>query len=36
MPTTTFLDMPQKEQGHMLAALRCARSGSLLALHVFL
>jgi hypothetical protein len=36
MPTTTLLDIPQQEQVHMLAALRRARYGSLLALHVLL
>lgn len=34
MPMTTLLDMPQKEHVHMLAALRRAWYGSLLALHV--
>ena len=33
MPMTTLLDMPQKEQGQMRAALRRARYGYLLALH---
>lgn len=35
-PDTTLLDMPQEEQAQMLAALRRARYGSLLALHVLL
>jgi len=36
MPTTTLLDIPQQEQVQMLAALRRARYGYLLALHVLL
>src|SRR5262249_4434250 len=36
MPDTTLLDIPQEEQDQMLAALRRARYGYLLALHVFL
>src|SRR5215475_7033366 len=36
MPDTTFLDIPQEEQDQMLAALRRARYGYLLALHVLL
>ena len=36
MPGTTLLDMPQPEQAQMLAALRRARYGYLLALHVLL
>src|ERR1700745_4139728 len=36
LPMTTLLDIPQEEQAHMLAALRRARYGSLLALHVLL
>ena len=36
MPDTTLLDIPQAEQDQMLAALRRARYGSLLALHVLL
>jgi len=36
MPDTTLLDMPQEEQAQMLAALRRARYGYLLALHVLL
>jgi hypothetical protein len=34
MPGTTVLDISQQEQAQMLAALRRARYGSLLALHV--
>jgi transposase len=34
MPDTTFLDIPAQEQAQMLAALRRARYGYLLALHV--
>src|SRR4029434_5174696 len=36
MPDTTLLDIPQDEQDQMLAALRRARYGYLLALHVLL
>src|SRR5712691_5481065 len=36
MPATTLLDIPEEEQVQMLAALRRARYGYLLALHVFL
>jgi transposase len=36
MPTTPLLDLPQPEQVQMLAALRRARYGSLLALHILL
>ena len=36
MPMTTLLDTPQEEQAQLLAALRRARYGSLLALHVLL
>src|SRR5262252_1067111 len=36
MPDTTLLDIPQEEQDQMLAALRRARYGYLLALHVIL
>ena len=36
MPMTTLLDMPQEEQAQLLAALRRARYGSLLALYVLL
>jgi len=36
MPQTTLLDMPHEEQAQMLAALRQARYGYLLALHVLL
>ena len=35
MPCTTILDISQQEQPQMLAALRRARYGYLLALHVF-
>ena len=35
MPCTTILDISQQEQAQMLAALRRARYGYLLALHVF-
>ena len=35
MPCTTILDISQQEQAPMLAALRRARYGYLLALHVF-
>ena len=34
MPGTTFLDISQPAQAQMLAALRRARYGYLLALHV--
>ena len=33
MPATTLLEIPQEEQDQMLAALRRARYGYLLALH---
>jgi transposase len=36
MPGTTILDIPQQEQEQMLAALRRARYGYLLALHILL
>jgi transposase len=36
MPGTTILDLPQQEQEQMLAALRHARYGYLLALHILL
>ena len=36
MPDTTLLDIPEEEQAQMLAALRRARYGYLLALHVLL
>jgi transposase len=36
MPATTLLDIPQPEQVQMLAALRHARYGYLLALHILL
>jgi transposase len=36
MPQTTILDLPQAEQDQILAALRRARYGFLLALHVLL
>ena len=36
MPAITLLDIPQAEQAQMLAALRRARYGYLLALHVLL
>jgi transposase len=36
MPKSTFVDMPQEEQRQMLAALRRARYGYLLALHILL
>src|SRR5919106_1086714 len=36
MPDTTLLDIPAEEQDQMLAALRRARYGYLLALHVLL
>src|SRR5437899_11571685 len=36
MPDTTLLDIPEAEQDQMLAALRRARYGYLLALHVLL
>jgi putative transposase len=36
MPDTTLLDIPEEEQDQMLAALRRARYGHLLALHVLL
>ena len=36
MPGTTLLDIPQGEQAQMLAALRRARYGYLLTLHVLL
>ena len=36
MPDTTLLDIPHEEQAQMLAALRRARYGYLLALHVLL
>ena len=36
MRTTTLLDIPLEEQGQMLAALRGARYGNVLALHILL
>ena len=36
MPATTILDIPASEQDQMLASLRRARYGYLLALHVLL
>ena len=33
MPNRTFVEIPEEEQAQMLAALRRARYGSLLALH---
>ena len=36
MPDTTLLDIPEEEKDQMLAALRRARYGYLLALHVLL
>ena len=36
MPRSTVVDMPQEEQAEMLAALRRARYGYLLALHILL
>ena len=36
VPKTTLLDIPPAEQAQRLAALRRARYGSLLALHVLL
>ena len=36
MPGTTILDIPQQEQEQMLSALRRARYGYLLALHILL
>ena len=36
MHTTTLLDMPPEEQAQMLTALRRARYGYLLALHILL
>src|SRR5918992_806092 len=36
MPSSTVLDIPPEEQGQMLAALRRARYGYLLALHILL
>src|SRR5262250_4015624 len=36
VPSTTLLDIPPAEQAQMLAALRRARYGYLLALHVLL
>jgi putative transposase len=36
MPTSTFVEIPQEEQAQMLAALRRARYGYLLALHILL
>ena len=36
MPTTTLVEIPQEEQAQMLAALRRARYGYLLALHILL
>jgi transposase len=36
MPKSSVLDIPQEEQAQMLAALRRARHGYLLALHILL
>lgn len=36
MRTTTLLDIPREEQVQMLAALRGARYGDVLALHILL
>ena len=36
MPATTLLDIPPQEQEQLLAALRRARYGDLLALHILL
>jgi putative transposase len=36
MPKRTFVEIPPEEQAHMLAALRRARYGYLLALHILL
>jgi hypothetical protein len=36
MPKSTFVEVPQEEQRQMLAALRRARYGYLLALHILL
>jgi hypothetical protein len=36
MPQSPLLDMPREEQAPLRAALRRARSGDLLALHILL
>jgi hypothetical protein len=36
MPKSTILDIPQEEQAALLVALRHARYGYLLALHILL
>jgi putative transposase len=36
MPKSTYVDLPQEEQAQMLAALRRARYGDLLAVHILL
>jgi putative transposase len=36
MPKSTFVEIPEEEQAQMLAVLRCARYGYLLALHILL
>jgi putative transposase len=36
MPKSTFVEVPPEEHAQMLAALRCARYGYLLALHILL
>src|SRR2546425_12644616 len=36
MPESTFVEIPEEEQAQMLAALRRARYGYLLALHILL
>jgi putative transposase len=36
MPKSTFVDIPEAERAHMLAALRRTRDGDLLALHILL
>jgi hypothetical protein len=36
VPSTTIVDIPPPEQARMLAEVRCARYGDLLALHILL
>jgi hypothetical protein len=36
VPRTTIVEIPPAEQAHIRAELRCARYGSLLALHLLL
>jgi hypothetical protein len=36
MPKSTFVEIPEEQQSQMLAALRRARYGYLLALHILL